>query len=296
MLDQEDDPELDDEWLTADEQLTRFSKAREQIIGRVNGTESPYVQGPQSSEEDLVVRDMVPSRTEIPSVREPGTNGNHAPIGQVQNSGSSSNSREIPVSMDNICPDRNENQYVTSPSGEAFGRNVNVKRFERIRNSPQRYNPGFGAAREWKNYSVASIVYMIQDRDFDSNVDTDDILSLLANWDAEDCMDTPSMFHMREFYALKTQSHDPDTSTYMEALSGENSEDHFKAMDDEIQSLMRRDTWGVVLRKSIADHNVLPGTWSFKCKRKPDWIIRKFKARYCVRGGIQKRLSPKPLK
>ena len=28
MLDQEDDPELDDEWLTADDQLTRFSKAR----------------------------------------------------------------------------------------------------------------------------------------------------------------------------------------------------------------------------------------------------------------------------
>ena len=38
MLDQEDDPELDDEWLTADEQLTRFSKAREQIEGRVKGT------------------------------------------------------------------------------------------------------------------------------------------------------------------------------------------------------------------------------------------------------------------
>ena len=35
MLDQEDDPELDYEWLTADEQLTRFSKAREQIVGRV---------------------------------------------------------------------------------------------------------------------------------------------------------------------------------------------------------------------------------------------------------------------
>ena len=38
MLDQEYDPELYDEWLTADEQLTRFSKAREQIIGRVKGT------------------------------------------------------------------------------------------------------------------------------------------------------------------------------------------------------------------------------------------------------------------
>ena len=93
--------------------------------------------------------------------------------------------------MDNVCPDGNENQYVTSPSGEALGRNFNVRRSKRIRNSPQRYNQGFGADREWKNYDVASIVYMIQDRDFDSNVDTDDILSLLAEWDAEDFMDTP---------------------------------------------------------------------------------------------------------
>ena len=48
MLDQEYNPELDDEWLTADEKLTRFSKAREKILGRVKGSESPYVQGPQS--------------------------------------------------------------------------------------------------------------------------------------------------------------------------------------------------------------------------------------------------------
>ena len=32
----------------------------------------------------------------------------------------------------------------------------------------------------------------------------------------------------------------------MEALSGENSEEYFKTMDDEIQSLMRRDTWEIV--------------------------------------------------
>ena len=58
MLDQEDDPKLNDEWLTADEQLTRFSKAREKI------------------------RERVPIRTERPSVGGPATNGNHAPIGQ----------------------------------------------------------------------------------------------------------------------------------------------------------------------------------------------------------------------
>ena len=66
---------------------------------------------------------------------------------------------------------------------------------------------------------------MIQDRDLDSNVDTDHIISLLAEWDAGDCMDTLSTFHMRESYALKTQRHDTDTPTYMEALSGENPEE-----------------------------------------------------------------------
>ena len=76
--------------------------------------------------------------------------------------------------MYNVCPEGTEYQHVTSPSGEALWRNVHVRRSERIRNSPQRYNPVFGDAREWKNGAVASIVYMIQDRDLNSNVDTED--------------------------------------------------------------------------------------------------------------------------
>ena len=80
MLDQEYDPELDDEWLTSDEQLTRFSKAREKIVGRVKGSELPYVQGPQHSEEDIVVRERVPRRNNSQSVREPGTNGTMRPL------------------------------------------------------------------------------------------------------------------------------------------------------------------------------------------------------------------------
>ena len=136
-----------DSWLTTNDQLTCFSKAREKIVGRVKGSESPSVQGPQSSEEDLVVRYRVPIRTERPSGREPVTNGNHAPIGQAHKNGSGANSQEILVLMDNVCPEGNEDQYVTSPSGEALGRNVHVRRSDRIKNSPQRYNPGFGAAR-----------------------------------------------------------------------------------------------------------------------------------------------------
>ena len=73
-------------------------------------------------------------------------------------------------------------------------------------------------------------------------------------------MDMTSTFHTRESYALKTQSHDPDTPMYMEALSGKNPEEYFKEMYDEIQILMRRDTWEIVSRKSVAYHNVLPRT------------------------------------
>ena len=155
-----------------------------------------------------------------------------------------------------------------------------MKRLERIRNYPQRYNPVFGDAREWKNDNVDSILYMIQYRYIKSNVDTDDILSLLAEWDAEDCMDTPSTFHIRESCVLKSQSRDTDTPMYMEALSDENVEEQFKLMDDEIQIIMIREIWEIVLRGSVADHNVLPRTCSFECKKEADWTIRKFKEQY----------------
>ena len=71
----------------------------------------------------------------------------------------------------------------------------------------------------------------------------DDILSLLDDCHAEYFMYAPSMFHMIEYYVLKSQRHDPDTTTHMEALSGENADEYYRSMDYKIQSLMRSDTW-----------------------------------------------------
>ena len=59
-----------------------------------------------------------------------------------------------------------------------------MRRSKRIIKYPQRYDPGCRGAREWKNDAVAIIVYMIQDGDLNTNVDTDDILILLDEWDA----------------------------------------------------------------------------------------------------------------
>ena len=97
-------------------------------------------------------------------------------------------------------------------------------------------------------------------------------------------MDATSTFHTREYHFLKSKSHDTDTPTYMEALSFEHADEYYKAMNDEVHSLMRSYTWDIVSRKSVADKNMITGTWYFKCKRKPYLTIRKFKARYCVRG------------
>ena len=79
-----------------------------------------------STEEDLVVRERVPSRTERPPVREPGTNGNNEPIVKVQNDRSSANSQEIPVSMDNVRPEGTEDQSITSADREDLRRNVHI--------------------------------------------------------------------------------------------------------------------------------------------------------------------------
>ena len=88
-------------------------------------------------------------------------------------------------------PEDTEDQSVTSPSGEALGSNVHVRHSERIRKSPQRYEPGLGAAREWKYDVFSSIVHIIRDGYLNSNIDTNDILSLLDEWYAEDCMYIP---------------------------------------------------------------------------------------------------------
>ena len=40
----------------------------------------------------------------------------------------------------------------------------------------------------------------------------------------------------------------------------------------------------IVPRESFANYSVIPGTWYFKCNRKPYWNISKSKTRYCVRG------------
>ena len=49
-------------------------------------------------------------------------------------------------------------------------------------------------------------------------------------------------------------------------------------MDDENQILMRSYTFQIVSVNSVADHNVLSGTYYLQWERKPYCTINKFKA------------------
>ena len=72
-------------------------------------------------------------------------------------------------------------------------------------------------------------------------------------------------------------------------MSGEYKHEFETAMETELSELKNLNTFQPVLRSSLPpDTSVLKSTWVFKIKRLPSRIIRKFKARLCVRGDLQR--------
>ena len=79
---------------------------------------------------------------------------------------------------------------------------------------------------------------------------------------------------------------DPDTLTWDEAIKDSSRSEWLKAAQTEIDALVKKGTWDEV-KQEEATTKILPGTWVFRRKRTPDGRIKKFKARFCVRGDLQ---------
>jgi hypothetical protein len=87
--------------------------------------------------------------------------------------------------------------------------------------------------------------------------------------------------------AYVASAHDPDTLTWDQAMADqEHVEEWRQAIDVEVRALEQMETWEEV-PKSEAQTKILPGTWVLRVKRNPDGRIKKYKARYCVRGDLQ---------
>ena len=105
----------------------------------------------------------------------------------------------------------------------------------------------------------------------------------------------------QRYYTLEVDLNDGENSTVVAYLSTRSGSDEFtfdeilarpdrdlwiKAAIDEVTGLVDKDTW-VEEDVRFATSRILPGTWVFKLKRRPDGTIKKYKARYCVRGDLQ---------
>ena len=98
----------------------------------------------------------------------------------------------------------------------------------------------------------------------------------------------PALVNYLEAFAAKKSRNDPDTPMYHEALAGPYKEEFKEAMAKEIAELEKGKVWTLTKRSEVPEGaRVLPGTWAFKIKRFAYGQIRKFKARFCVRGDKQ---------
>ena len=88
-------------------------------------------------------------------------------------------------------------------------------------------------------------------------------------------------------FVAKVQSHNTDNPTYSDILRCEDEERKLwdAAMIKELKSL--RDLGSFKLVPRPRGSNVLQSTWAFKKKRYPDGDLKKYKARFCVRGDQQ---------
>jgi hypothetical protein len=76
-----------------------------------------------------------------------------------------------------------------------------------------------------------------------------------------------------------------DNPNWGQAMNGPLAEGYWQACIKKYEILVKMDVWDKVKREGWM--NILPGTWAFKCKRFPDGLVQKLKARFCVMGNHQ---------
>jgi len=169
---------------------------------------------------------------------------------------------------------------------------------QRNRQAPVLYQPDMGPARKWKSdmkgYTamwktevVANLASTIKSsaRQW-SPREVHQLCELLAEVDSVESSNNPLQALAA---SKKSTKKDPDTPNLWDALTSDEQEEWLEAMRVEIKSLQARGTWTVVDRKKAGPKHIIPGTWSFKKKRFPDGTFRKYKARWCKRGDIERR-------
>ena len=99
-------------------------------------------------------------------------------------------------------------------------------------------------------------------------------------------LDGPPLIDYLNPAILQAVASNADTPTFTEAMNGPDAAGFMKAMEVEINTLIKMDTFEVVDRQPWM--KVISSVWAFKVKRFPDGSIKKLKARLCARGYEQR--------
>ena len=260
-FDENDPVRLDDEWLSSDEVALRKHQDSQQRI--VLPPPVPYTElasGP------FTLPVLTPTILVEPTVVDV------APTLQRELTPPSTPAKEFPA----------KSTPTPTPAPEALPR-ADTTRPSRIRRKPIKLNDyelAYGSFAEANSY-FANLPDVLRDTLSQKEHELDELEFFLA-----DCR--VSNVDLTSYVYLASKS-DPDTLMYHEAMMAIDKVEFREAMEIEIKGLELQNTWTIVSRSVATELNkkVLPGTWTFKRKRYPDGRIRKYKARFCVRGDKQ---------
>ena len=70
--------------------------------------------------------------------------------------------------------------------------------------------------------------------------------------------------------------------TVHEAKQGDDRDQWYRAMNEEVKALQDNETWHLV--RPPTDRDVIPGKWVYKVKLRPSGQVEKYKARYVAKG------------
>ena len=142
-------------------------------------------------------------------------------------------------------------------------------------NETQKYR-----AKKLQSQKIQSLTWSNSISDLKSLSSKRALIQMLKTFD-------PSDETIEEFspMALAARANDASTPTWDEAMNGPNEEGFWTACKLEVDTLSKMDVWDVVDREPWM--RVVKSTWAFKIKHFPSGLVRKLKARFCVRGDTQ---------
>ena len=118
-----------------------------------------------------------------------------------------------------------------------------------------------------------------------------DFVNSSCDWSAYVTCDSwdPSLIDEFDYRVLaaRASKYNEDNPSWDMVMGGPFEAEYWKAMEVELDTLYNKlEAWTYVPRTPAM--RVLPSIWAFKCKRRPDGEVAKFKARFNGRGDFQK--------